>query len=120
MSTPITCELNNGLVYSGNYGDMKVKGHLDVVWNHRTGEPTEVVGFELLMYSGNDIMSFSTGLNSPGINAVWKAVEYLLGDKLINIAKDHCDHEPPTDGDLEDEIDYQENLDDFYPSRPRG
>ena len=120
MGTPINCKLPKGMVYSGNYGDMKVEGSLEVVWNHRTGEPTDIAGFELFMDCGTDNMSFSTGINSPGLNAVWLTVEKLLGDKLINIAKEYCDHEPPTDGTIQEQIDYQENLNDFYPPMPRG
>lgn len=108
------------MIYSGNYGDMKVEGSLDVVWNHRIGEPIDVVGFEIFMYCGKDDMIFSTGVDSPGINAVWLTVEKLLGDTLVNIAKEHCDHEPPTDGTFQEQADYQRLYDDTYPPMPRG
>ena len=120
MGTPITCKLHKGIVYSGNTGDMLVEGSLDVVWDHRTGEPTDVVGFELFMYCDYDTMSFNTIIDSQGTSAVWLTVESLLGDTLINIAKEHCDHEPPTDGTIQEQIECQKGFDDFYPPMPRG
>lgn len=120
MGTPMICKLHKGMVYSGNTGDMKVSGSLEVIWNHKTGEPTDVVGFELFMECGDDNMFFTTGFRSLGTNAVWLTVEKLLGDTLVNIAKGHCDHEPPTDGTIQEQIDYRELLDDFYPPMPRG
>jgi len=123
MSTPITCKLNNGkpIVFSGNLGKLEVEGSLDLVFNHRTGDVTDVVGFEIFMYcKDKDSMSFTSGSQSTGSSPVWYALEKILGDTLVNIAKEHCDHEPPTDGTLEEQQDYEELLDDFYPPMPRG
>ena len=121
MGTPIMCDLpEKGIIYNGKHGDMKVEGHLDVVWNHRTGDVEDVVGFELFMYCDSDSMSFTSGEDTAGITAVWVTVESLLQDKLINIAKEYCEHEPPTDGTIEEQIAYGKLFDDFYPERPRG
>lgn len=122
MGTPIKCDVNIQMIYSDSswQADIDIKGHLEVIWNHRTGDVTDVVGFELSMNCGNDDMDFTTGERSPANNAIWSTVEKLLGDTLINIAQEHCEHEPPTDGSIQEQIDYQENLDDFYPPIPRG
>ena len=117
MGTPITCKVDYGKPAEG---ELNITGSLEVVWDHKTGEPTDVVGFEIFVEQDGDSVCFRSGEQNPANTLVWKVLEELLGDDLITVAKDHCEHEPPTNGTIQEQIDYQECFDDHYPPMPRG
>ena len=117
MSTPITCKVHYG---KPEKGKPHITGSLEVVWNHRTGEPTDVVGFEIFVEHNGDTLCFQSAEQYRGKSEVLTILEDVLGESLVDAARNHCDHEPPTDGTLEEQIDYQDCFDDFYPPIPRG
>ena len=121
MSTPINCKVDYGTPAEGDpHPAPHITGSLEVIWNHRTGEPTDVVGFEIFVGHKGDSICFQSAEQYTGNSEIVKILEEVLGESLVYAARNHCDHEPPTDGTLEEQIDYQKNYDDFYPPMPRG
>ena len=117
MGTPITCKIDYGKPVEG---EPNITGSLQVIWNHKTGEPLDVVGFEIFVEHNGDSVCFQSAVQHTGDSEVIKVLEEVLGETLVDAARNHCDHEPPTDGTLEEQADYRECLDDFYPPMPRG
>ena len=136
MSTPTTCRLNEDekitfVLNKETRSSVALTGDIEVIWNHRTGDVTDVLGFEIWLTffnerepKGNiycDQMELTTGIDSEGKSPLWDFLTNLIPyNTIVELAQEYCEHEPPTDGTLQDEIDYQENLDDFYPPIPRG
>jgi len=117
MGTPITCKVDYG---KEEEGKVYITGSFDVIWNHRHGEPIDVVGFEIDVAHNGDSMSFHSAEQHTGNSEVITALEEVLGESLVDAAGNHCDHEPPTDGTIQEQTDYKECFDDFYPPIPRG
>jgi len=117
MGTPITCKVDYGKPAEG---EPNITGSLEVVWNHRTGEPTDVAGFEIFVEHNGDTICFQSAEQHTGSSEIVEILEEILGESLVNAARNHCDHEPPTDGTIQEQIDYQDLWDDFYPPIPRG
>jgi len=117
MGTPITCKVDYGKPAEG---EPNITGSLDVIWNHRTGEPTDVVGFEIFLEHNGDSLCFQSAVQHTGNSEVLTELEDILGESLVDAARNHCNHEPPTDGTMEEQQDYQKLWDDFYPPIPRG
>jgi len=117
MSTPIKCKVDYGKPAEG---EPNITGSLDVIWNHKIGEPTDVVGFEIFIEHDGDSVCFQSDIQHTGNSEIIKILENALGESLIDAARNQCDHEPPTDGTIQEQEDYQECFDDFYPPIPRG
>jgi len=120
MGTPINCKVDYGKPKKGERPFPHITGSLEVVWNHKTGEPLDVVGFEIFIEHSGDSICFQSAEQYTGNSEIIKILEEILGESLVNAARNHCEHEPPTDGTMEEQEDYRELLDDFYPPMPRG
>ena len=130
MTTPVNCDINGGDPVELGFilhADRKaiMTGTLEVVWDYKREEATDVVGFEVFIYFENqpngeqDSISLTTGYKTQA-GTIFTILESILGQSLVEFADNHCEIEPPTDGDIDDQIAYQENYDAFYPPRPRG
>jgi hypothetical protein len=117
MTNPQTCKVDYGKEKKGR---VNISGSLNVVWNHKHGEPTDVVGFEIFVEHKGDSICFQSAEQHTGNSEVIFVLEEILGESLVDAAGNHCNHEPPTDGTIQEQIDYQKNIDDFYPPMPRG
>ena len=117
MSTPINCKVDYGKPVKG---EPNITGSLQVIWNHRTGDVEDVVGFEIFVEHNEDSICFQSSEKHAGNSEVVEILEEILGESLIYAARNHCDHEPPTDGTFKEQQDYQKLFDDTYPPMPRG
>ena len=133
MGTPQKIDIDDGKTiefYSDKMlANVQLSGSMDIVFNHKTLEVLDVVGFEIwVIFSREkygtvycDQMELTTGMDNIGFGPVHAVLKTLLNTtSLEEFAQDNCHHEPPTDGTIEEKINYQENLNDFYPSIPRG
>ena len=119
MTNPQTSKFKYGtwIEEDGKSHDMEVEGTIDIVWDYKHSTVTDVVAYEITVTIGKEVMAFQGGFHTKFIN---ETVETVLGVSIENIAEAHCECKPPTDGSVQDEADYQENIDDFYPPMPRG
>ena len=130
MSIPVICKLNyetsryklklDGKSNSETIPEkiIKVSGTLQIVWDYKTDEPIDITGFDLEIETEGDVIHGVSGVRSPGNSVIQKALETVLNQTLLELADEHCEIEPPDDP--EDAIEYQAELDDFYPPMPRG
>ena len=121
MSIPVICQIDYETITASTAEKdprIKVSGTLQVVWDYKTDEPTDIAGFDLEIETEGDVIHGISGVRSPGNSVIQKALETVLNQTLLELADEHCEPEPPDDP--EDSIEYQAGLDDFYPSMPRG
>ena len=132
MTIPVICKLNHEISRyklkldgsNPNWGEtipekiIKVSGTLEIVWDYKTGDPTDIAGFDLEIETEGYVIHAISGAKSSGDSAIQEAIETILEETLLELAGEHCEIEPPDD--LEDSIEYQKGLDDFYPAMPRG
>lgn len=121
MSTPVICQIDYEIITASTAEKdprIKVSGTLEVVWDYKTEDPTDIAGFDLEIETEGDVIHGISGVKSPGNSVIQKALETILNQTLLELAGEHCEIEPPDD--LEDSIEYQKGLDDFYPAMPRG
>ena len=130
MTIPVVCDINGGKPISiGLHPAAELSGHLEVVWDYKREKADDIVGFELsidfvgknkeIPLAERDSISFTTGFNSQG-RSIFTIVEGILGQSLTDLANDACEIQPPIDGEIEDQIAYTKNWEEFYPERPRG
>ena len=109
--------------------NVQLSGSMDIVFDHKTLEVLDVVGFEIWAVFSRDSkgivycdqMELNTGMDTLGFGPVYAVLKTLLNTtSLEEFAQDNCHYEPPTDGTMEEQIDYRENYNSIYPERPRG
>lgn len=119
MSNPQTSKFKYGtwVEEDGKSHDMEVEGVMEIVWDYKHSAILDIISYEIAITIGKELVGFQGNYDTK---FVLQAVENMLGISLDNIAEAHCECEPPTDGSVQDQEDYQENFDGHYPPMPRG